>query len=139
MAGRTCVTTTRVRFGETDAAGIVFYPTFFAWFDLGVQTMLRDAPGGLLADGRMRYPVPIVEAGARFTAPLFFDDAIAIRTVVASLGTSSMRFEHVVERDGVEVASGFEVRVLVDSGARRIAAVALPDDLRAYLGAGADR
>src|SRR5438270_10221089 len=67
---------TRVRFGETDAAGIVFYPTFFAWFDVGTTGLLRAALGGELngAHGRPRFPVPIVETGARFVAPLHFDE-----------------------------------------------------------------
>ena len=45
---RTHVTRTRVRFGETDAAGIVFYPTFYAWFDMGTSGLLRAAAGPLL-------------------------------------------------------------------------------------------
>ena len=136
MHGRTHVTRTRVRFGETDAAGIVFYPTFFAWFDVGMSGLLRAAVGGELNDarGRPRFPVPIVETGARFVAPLRFDDAIAIRSTVTGLGTSSLRIEHVVMRGDVEAARGFEVRVLIGSGEDgRIAARPLPEELRVAL------
>ena len=136
MQGRTHVTRTRVRFGETDAAGIVFYPTFFAWFDVGMSGLLRAASGGELNDaqGRPRFPVPIVEAGARFIAPLHFDDAIAIRSTITELGTSSLRVEHVVLRDDVEAARGFEVRVLIRTGDDgRIAPAPLPQELRAAL------
>jgi acyl-CoA thioester hydrolase len=130
---------TRVRFGETDAAGIVFYPTFFAWFDAGMTGLLRSAAGGLPmhdAQGRPRLPVPIVESGARFVAPLYYDDAIAIRSTVVELGRSSLRVEHVVLRGEEEVARGFEIRVLIGTEEGRIAAVALPPDLRAALGDG---
>ncbi len=134
MRGRTHVTRTRVRFGETDAAGIVFYPTFYAWFDLGTTALFRAAAGAMLGEhGRPRWPIPIVEARARFTAPLYFDDAIAIRSTIVDLGTSSIRVEHVVERDGAEVAHGFEVRVLVGYDGARIVARTIPDDLRAAL------
>ena len=123
-----------MRFGETDAAGIVFYPTFFAWFDVGMSGLLRAALGGELCDahGRPKFPVPIVETGARFVAPLHFDDAIAIRSTITELGRSSFRIEHVVLRGDVEAARGFEVRVLIqpaDDG--RITARALPPELRA--------
>jgi YbgC/YbaW family acyl-CoA thioester hydrolase len=133
--GRTGTVTTRVRFGETDAAGIVFYPTFYAWFDVGTSGLLRSALGDLLgADGRPRWPVPIVEASARFSAPLRFDDAIAIRSTITELGTSSLRVEHVVLRGEVEAARGFEVRVLVRAGDDdRIVAAPLPPELRAGL------
>jgi YbgC/YbaW family acyl-CoA thioester hydrolase len=134
MAGRTHVTRTRVRFGETDAAGIVFYPTFYAWFDVGTSGLLRAALGELLgADGRPRWPVPIVEASARFSVPLYFDDAIAIRSTVAELGTSSLRIEHVVLRGDTEVARGFEVRVLVGYDGAQIGARPIPDEARRAL------
>ena len=125
-----------MRFGETDAAGIVFYPTFFAWFDVGMSGLLRAALGGELNDahGRPRFPVPIVEAGARFVAPLRFDDAITIRSTVTELGTSSLRVEHAVLLGDTEAARGFEVRVLIQPGDEgRIAAAPLPPDLRAAL------
>jgi acyl-CoA thioesterase FadM len=134
MTGRTHLTHTRVRFGETDAAGIVFYPTFYAWFDVGTSGLLRAALGDLLgADGRPRWPVPIVEASARFSIPLYFDDAIVIRSAVAELGTSSLRIEHTVLRAGVEVARGFEVRVLVGYDGTSIGARPLPDAMRRAL------
>jgi YbgC/YbaW family acyl-CoA thioester hydrolase len=128
------VSRTRVRFGETDAAGIVFYPTFFAWFDVGMSGLLRAALRGELCDahGRPRFPVPIVESGARFVVPLHFDDAIAIRSTITELGRSSLRVEHVVLRDDIEAARGFEVRVLIEPGDDgRIQARPLPPQLRA--------
>ena len=114
----------------------MFYPTFFVWFDVGMSGLLRAALGGELTDahGRPRFLVPIVETGARFAAPLHFDDAIAIRSTVTELGTSSLRVEHAVLRDGIEVASGFEVRVLIRTGDDgRIHAAPLPPELRAAL------
>ena len=113
----------------------MFYATFFAWFDVGTTGLLRAAHAELTdAHGRPRWPVPIVEAGARFVSPLHFDDAIAIRSTVTELGTSSLRIEHVVLRGDEEAARGFEVRVLIRSGDDgRIAAAPLPPDLRAAL------
>lgn len=129
--GRTHRTHTRVRFGDTDAAGIVFYPTFYVWFDVATTGLLRAAAGELLdPDGTMRWPVPIVESGARFSLPLFFDDPITIRSTVAEIGRSSFRVEHVVSRGGVEVATGFEARVLIRHDGGRLVPAPLPQDLR---------
>jgi YbgC/YbaW family acyl-CoA thioester hydrolase len=128
---------TRVRFGETDAAGIVFYPTFYAWFDAGMSGLLRAAAGPLLgAEGRPRWAVPIVESGARFTVPLYYDDAIVVHSTITELGTSSIRVEHVVSRDDVEVACGFEVRVLIGYDGAGITARPLPQELRDALADG---
>ena len=136
--GRTHLTTTRVRFGETDAAGIVFYPTFFAWFDLGTHGLLRAACGELKnPDGSPRWPLPIVESGATFLAPLRYDDEIAIRSTVVELGAKSLRVEHVVTSGGVEAARGFEVRVFIRRDGARIAGAEIPQELRASLTEGA--
>jgi acyl-CoA thioester hydrolase len=134
IRGRTGTVTTRVRFGETDAAGIVFYPTFYAWFDMGATALVRGASavGVHDADGRPRWPIPIVEAGASFLAPLYFDDAIAIETTVADVGARSFRLEHVVLRGDEEVARGYEVRVHVKREGGRYVSAALPDELRTY-------
>jgi acyl-CoA thioester hydrolase len=137
LRGRTHRTHTRVRFGDTDAAGIVFYPTFYVWFDVGTTGLLRAAAGELLEpDGTMRWPVPIVDSGARFSAPLYFDDPITIRSTVTAIGRTSFRVEHVVSRRESEVAHGFEARVLIRHDAGRLAPATLPQELRDALADG---
>jgi len=134
MAGRTHSVTLRVRFGETDAAGIVYYPTFFAWFDVATHALLRAAVGELRGpDMRPRHPIPIVDAGARFAAPLYYDDLIEIRSTVGHVGTSSMRIDHVVLRRGEEVARGFEARVVIAHEGERIKPVPMPEGWRSAL------
>ena len=132
--GRTGIVTTRVRFGETDAAGIVFYPTFFAWFDMGTHALVRGAAGDGARDaqGRPRYSLAIVDCGASFSVPLFYDDEIAIRSTIVALGTSSVRIGHIVTRGDVEVARGFEARVLMRHDGDRFTSTPIPDELRSY-------
>ncbi len=132
--GRTGIVTTRVRFGETDAAGIVFYPTFFTWFDMGTHALVRAAVGDGARDarGRPNYSLAIVDCGASFSLPLFYDDEIAIRSTIVAMGTSSVRIGHIVTRGEVEVARGFEARVLMRHDGERFASTPIPDELRAY-------
>ena len=134
MSGRRSVLRTRVRFGETDAAGIVFYPTFFAWFDTGTHELLRsgDEPGHG-PDGKPKHPLPIVESGATFLAPIQYDEPIEIVSTVAEIGESSLRVEHEVLHAGKTAARGFEVRVYIRADGGRIAKAPIPDALRAHL------
>ena len=126
---------TRVRFGETDAAGIVFYPTFFGWFDSGTHGLLRigEAPSRGEGGGP-KFPLPIVECGATFLAPLQFDEEIEIVSTVAAIGESSLRVEHEVRTlAGKTCARGFEQRVYVTIANGRPAKAPIPGDLRAHL------
>jgi len=133
--GLQTVLRTRVRLGETDAAGIVFYPAYFTWFDSGTHGLLRigDAPSRGPGGGP-KFPLPIVECGATFIAPLAFDEEIEIVSTVAAIGESSLRVEHEVRTlNGKTVARGFEQRVFITVHDGRIGKAPIPEELRARL------
>lgn len=128
-------TTIKVRWGETDAMGIVFYPTYLAWFDHATHELFassgRDLMTRLREDG---VSFPIAECGARFRAPVFAGEELVVTATVGEVRSRSFRVEHRVERDGAEVADGFELRVvasLEENGA--LAVRKMPPDLRAWL------
>lgn len=133
--GRQSIYRTRVRFGETDSAGIVHYPAYFVWFDSGTNGLLRigDAPVRD-ARGAPRFPLPIVECGATFLSPLQFDEEIEVVSKVAALGESSLRVEHEVRTlAGRTCGRGFEQRVYVTIENGRPRKAPIPDELRAHL------
>jgi YbgC/YbaW family acyl-CoA thioester hydrolase len=126
---------TRVRFGETDAAGIVYYPTYFTWFDSGTHGLLRfgEEPGRD-ERGAPKFPLPIVECGATFKAPLQFDEEIEIVSTVVAMTETSLRVEHEVRTlTGKVCATGFEQRVFVTLQSGRPAKAPIPPELRARL------
>jgi acyl-CoA thioester hydrolase len=115
--------------------GIVFYPTYFAWFDHATHELFAASGRTLLdwlrTDG---LSVPIAECGAKFRAPVFADEELVVVSTAADVRTHTIRIEHRVERGGDEVATGFELRVgarLGDAG--RLEVVRLPDEMRAWL------
>ena len=133
--GRTGSVRIRVRFGETDAAGIVYYATYFTWFDVGTQALVRSADVASIApDGKPRYPLPLVECGATFLAPVRFDQELDVSSTVVALGDTSVRIEHEIRTlEGVLVARGFEQRVFVRIGEGRFEKASLPAELRRHL------
>jgi acyl-CoA thioester hydrolase len=102
----------RVDFGETDAAGIVFYPNFFRWQDRYAHQFFH-ALGYPISKQLSEHHIawPIVEAKCTFHQPLFFDDEIEVITRLEHIGEKSIRLSHVFEKSGNLVASGYEVRV----------------------------
>src|SRR5262245_20648319 len=70
----------RVRYAETDKAGIVYYANFFIWFEVARTDLLRAAGWtyrGLEADG---FALPVIEAHCDYRKPALYDDEIDIRT-----------------------------------------------------------
>lgn len=133
--GRGHRTPITVRWGETDPMGIVFYPTYFAWFDHATHRMFASS-GRTLLD-RLRdegISVPIAECGARFRAPVYADDELVVDSSAIEIEPTSFRMEHRIHRDGRIVATGFERRVVAHMGKEgRLEVLPMPDDLRAWL------
>ena len=133
--GRSRGTDIKVRWGETDPMGIVFYPSYFAWFDHATHELFAASGRSLLSWlQREGISVPIFECGATFRAPVFADDEIAVTSTVVDVRARSLRVEHVVTRADADVATGFEVRVvarLAEGGRLEVSPV--PDEMRVWL------
>jgi acyl-CoA thioester hydrolase len=78
------------------------------------------------------YDVVVAEANLRFRAPARFDDVIALGARVAELGTTSLRLELDIRRDGELLVEGRLRQVFVD--ARTFAKTEIPDWAREALG-----
>ncbi len=127
----------RVEWGETDTAGIIYYPNYFRWFDRNTHELFRAAGMPISRLHRQGHVHPIVESGARFWLPLLYDDQVTLATTVTELRAKTFRLEHKVSREGTPVAEGFEVRIwgrLPAPGSdERLSAVAIPEEYAALL------
>jgi 4-hydroxybenzoyl-CoA thioesterase len=126
----------RVEFGNCDPARIVFYPTYFAWFDQGTM-YLFESVGLKFWELPERFGVltPIVEAQARFSKTATWGDDLDIESRVSRWSNRSMTVAHVVRNaaSGDLICEGHEVRVFVRSEPGRMAATAIPPEIRALL------
>lgn len=134
-------TTIQVRWSDVDAAGIVFYPRFFEWYDLGCESLFASL-GMPWPEAFPRYGivgVPIVESGSRFTAPARYGDVLTIRSTVAWVKDKTFRMEHTISAGATLCASGFEVRAWVarpEQAGGRLAARPIPDEVSRKLKGG---
>jgi acyl-CoA thioester hydrolase len=121
----------RVRFHECDPQGVVFNAHYFAYFDIALTEMWREAFGSygeVVAGGT---DVVVVEASATFRAPACLDDELDVELRVDRLGTTSMAMAATIRRDGEELVEGRMVHVFVDTTS--MAKKTIPDHMRAAL------
>lgn len=128
----------KVRWSEADPAGIVFYPRFFEWFDLGTEALFESLglPWPALFPAHHIVGVPIVESGARFASPVRYGDEVRIQTTVSEVREKTFRVEHGVSVAGRPCATGFEVRAWVarpESPGGALAAKPIPAGIVARL------
>ena len=104
----------RVRWGDCDPAGIVFYPRFFEWMD-ACSDQLHKVLGIKRTGGAALRGLPLVEVKAEFLAPAFVDDDLEVRAWVVTIGRTSLglRYDFVRVSDGTVLARTTERRVHV--------------------------
>ena len=122
----------RVRFEETDTAQIVYYAKFFVWMEVGRVNLFRDVELSYWELESIGLGIPVVQAHADYRASARFDDEILVKTRVARIGNSSIRFENEIYRlpDMVLLCVGHTVHALSKKDGK---AVPFPDDLRSRL------
>ena len=107
----------KVRFGEIDQAGIVYYPQVFNYYHLAMEDFFERAVGVPYPEVIKAWKVgfPTVHVEADFTQPLQYGDEISITLTVSKLGRSSVRMHYVVRRqDGRICAEAQLTTVCVD-------------------------
>lgn len=102
-----------VRFGDVDAAGIVYYPRLFDRVVRAVEESLSDIgqPVAEMVDERVG--MPIVNAEADLERPIRLGDKLTIE-VIPTIRETSVVYNVEFSRDGDRVATARQTMVTVD-------------------------
>ncbi len=111
----------RVRFGETDMQGVVYYANYLLYAEVGRVAFLRhlgiDYRRDLLDRG---LDFTIASASVRYLAPLRFDEEFDIRVRLGEMRRSSWSFRYLVTRvEGTVCAEMETTQVLLEHGTGR--------------------
>jgi acyl-CoA thioester hydrolase len=123
----------RVRFGETDLQGVVYYANYLLFAEVGRIAYLRELGVVYERDLLARnVDFTIGEARVRYHAPLRFDDEYDIKVRVGEIRHSSWTFEYAVDRaDGLHCAEASTIQVMLDRTTGK--ATRIPEQLRTVL------
>ena len=119
------------RWADNDVFGHLNNVVYYSLFDTAVCTFLVRA--GVLTWRGGDHIMVMAESGCRHHSEVAFPERIEAGLRIARLGTSSVRYELAVFREGDDTAAaeGFMVHVCVDAASRRPAP--LPQDWRIEL------
>jgi acyl-CoA thioester hydrolase len=121
----------RVRYHECDPQGVVFNGNWFAYFDVTLTELWREAFGSYEAMVEAGSDVVVVDASASFKASAGFDDELEVAMGIERLGGSSMTSAFAVTRGEQLLVQGRLVHVFVDPAT--MGKQQIPDDVRAKL------
>ena len=128
-----------IEWGDCDAAGIVFYPRYFAMFDASTAYLLEKATGMKKIAWAKTYGIvgtPMVDTGATFKIPSRYGDVITIETTAGAIRRSSFDVTHKVFKGEALAIEAHETRVWAGKDPQnpdRIKGFPIPDDVVAAL------
>lgn len=123
-----------VNFGDTDRAGIVYYPNYFKWFDIATHQFFRNIEMPLSKlDADHDIIIPLLDVGCTFEKPLYDDDVITIKTVVAEVNEKTILFNHEVFKGDTRTGYGHELHGWVRRTDGELKAVPIPENLKKLL------
>src|SRR3954453_13961000 len=125
-----------VEWGYCDPAGIVFNARFFDYFDIGTWLLFEVALGVKRSEIAAAFGIigyPVVDAKARFIAPVKFGDRIEIASSVKEFRRSSFDVEHRISNKGKIAVEGQETRVWTGRSAEnpsQLKSLPIPADVK---------
>ncbi len=88
----------RTLYADTDRSQVVYHANYLRYFEFGRASLMRDIAYPYREVEESGFVYPIIEMGATFYSPLYYDDAIAIHTRPSVLERVRLRFDYVITR-----------------------------------------
>ncbi|KQS34513.1 thioesterase family protein [Pedobacter sp. Leaf194] len=105
----------RVRYGETDQMGYMYYGNYAQYYEVGRVEMLRSlgmSYSSMEADGIM---MPVLELKCKYIKPALYDQEITVKTTIKTLPGIRIFFEYELFNEREELINlGETTLVFVD-------------------------
>lgn len=105
-------TTIRVRYGETDQMGYLYYGNYAMYYEVGRAEAIR-ALGLSYQEMEDTYGVmmPVVSLNMRFVRPALYDELLSVQTVLRKLPDRFIDFDMEVRNEAGKLVNGGKVRL----------------------------
>jgi len=111
----------RVRYAETDQAGVVYHSNYLIWFEVGRVELCREH-GFNYRDMEREADafLPVTEARVKYRVPAKYDNEILVRTRVLEVRSRAIKFAYEVRRasDATLLATGETHHVVMNGQGR---------------------
>lgn len=84
----------RVRYGETDAMGIVYYGIYPLYYETGRTEMMRHLGFTYRKMEEMGIIMPVISLNCWYRKPARYDDLLTIRTIVKEMPETRIIFDY---------------------------------------------
>lgn len=82
----------RVRYGETDQMGYMYYGNYAEWYEVARVEMLRSLGMTYRSVEEAGVMMPVLELKCKYIRPAFYDEEIKIRVTISEMPATRIRF-----------------------------------------------
>ncbi len=102
----------RVRYGETDQMGYLYYGNYAQYYEIGRAEMIREL-GLTYADMEAVHGVlmPVMSLNQRFVRPARYDELMTIKTTLRHLPDNFITFHHEIFNEKNKLVNGGSVKL----------------------------
>ena len=112
--------TFRVRYGETDQMGYVYYGVYAQYYEVGRVELLRSIGVSYKSLEEMGFELPVVNFTINYLKPAFYDDNLILKTSLKTMPTSKIIFHYeCFNEKRVMLNEGKVILVFVDSETKK--------------------
>jgi len=119
----------RVRYGETDQMGYMYYGNYAQFYEVGRVEMLRSMGltySGMEASGVM---MPVVELSCKYLKPALYDEEITIKVIMKEMPRIRIHFNYELYNEKQELINTGETLLVFINMATNRPCLA-PEDFR---------
>ncbi len=105
----------RVRYGETDQMGYVYYGNYPLYYEVARTDMIRKIGWTYAEMEKSGVMMPVASLNVKYIRPAFYDDELTVKVTVKNMPTKKMEFEYeVFNEKGKLINTGNTTLVFVD-------------------------
>jgi len=108
----TCDVQQRIRYGETDQMGYVYYGRYAEFYEIGRTELIR-LMGITYRDLELKgIMLPVIKMVAKYYKPASYDEMITIRTTLRTMPTARITFFYEIFSEAGELINEAEVQLV---------------------------
>ncbi|MEE4197370.1 MAG: thioesterase family protein [Bacteroidales bacterium] len=110
----------RVRYGETDKMGYVYYGNYPLYYEVGRTELMRSLGFSYKTIEEMGIMLPVRSLEVKYYKPAVYDDHLTIKTIIKELPKARITFYYQIFNENEELLNqGLTTLVFVDESTRK--------------------
>ncbi len=102
----------RVRYGETDQMGYLYYGNYALYYEVGRVELFRSLGMTYKAlEEEHHVMMPVLALNQRYVRPAFYDNLLTIRTTIRKMPDMTVTFHHEIFNEDKKLINGGSVRL----------------------------